>query len=179
MNFEQRKAEAQVLVCYFLEGFSIPRGLDGSGQAARIAAIADAFARRMPTTGNFHEACEAVFAKVRDTHLSNSWPSQAVFVMAMPQSEKLGPKAAETFAPRETEWAAKRMRQGEAVPERYVWGEASARLIRDNDIGRDVMDRYRESSVKAHKSVYGPDAHKILERSYGAVVGPYFAAGAA
>lgn len=173
MNFEQRKQEAMNLVVDFLCSFSAPRGLGEDQMAKRIAAISEAFARRMPVRGNYSEAIEKVFDKIRDTHLSNSWPAQAVFVNAMPQGEVTGPKAAETFSPRQAELAAQKMRNHEAVGERFVWGSGAATLSREGLVSSAVIDKYRVGSVASYRKTHGHFADDILVRNFGAVVMPY------
>lgn len=173
MNFDQRKAEAKRLVFSFLSDFTVPRGMTSDQQASRIIGIADAFARRMPTRGDYTEACERVLDKIRDTHLSNSWPAQAVFVMAMPQTEAMQPKAAETFRPDEWELAAQKMGDGQPVPERYIWGPTSDALVNKRLVTVQCRDRYRKGSIEAHREVYGIDAWKIMERNFGSEVRQY------
>lgn len=174
MNFDQRKAEAKRLVVGFLDSYAAPRGLTADQQANRIIAVADAFARRMPTKGDYSEACNRVLDKIRDTHMANSWPSQGVFVMAMPQSEKMQPKAAETFKPDEWELAASKIGEGQPVSERYVWGITSDALVNKRLVTPDAMRRYREASVASFKDVYGGDAERIMLRNFGSAVSAYF-----
>lgn len=176
MTFEERKRAAERLVAIFLNDFSVPRGMSLDQQSKRITQIADAFARRMPTKGDYDEACGRVLERIRDTHMSNSWPPQAVFVMAMPQTETVQPKAAETFAPDPDEIAMKRINAGEAVSEGYVWGSGSQRLLNRGWVTRDAIDRYREGSIRSHKETYGHKADDVLRRNFGAVVNQYIGA---
>lgn len=173
MNFDQRKSEAKRLVAQFLQSYSPPRGLTPDQQAGRIVSVADAFARRMPTKGDYAEAVENVLTKIRDTHISNSWPPQGVFVMAMPQTEKVQPKAAETFKADEDEIAASRIEAGEPVAERYVWGSGAEKLLRDRRVTLDAIDRYRQGSIHTRRKTYGKHADEMLRRDFGAVVEPY------
>lgn len=179
MTFEERKRDAANYVSNFLSIYSTPRGLDHSQLATRIAAIAEAFARRMPTKGDYHEACERVLDSVRDSHLSNSWPSQAVFVMAMPQSEAMGPKAAETFRPDEWELHAQKMADGQPVPDRYVWGHTSEALVNKRLVTIECRDRYRKAVVKNFSKVHGNRTRDVMAKVYGPEVDMYFAEGAA
>lgn len=174
MNFDQRKAEAAKMVSAFLMDFSTPRGMSVDQQSSRISGVADAFARRMPTKGDFSESCQAVLDKVRDTHMSNSWPAQAVFVIAMPQSEAMTPKAAETYRIDEWELAAKRMAAGEPVAEQYVWGAASDGLVSKGLVTPESRDRYRIGAVAAATGAWSGDAQKIMVSKFGHVVSSYF-----
>lgn len=173
MKFEERKHEAKALLVKFLDAFATPRGMTEDQLATRIEQIADAFARRMPTKGDFAEACERVMNAVRDTHLSNSWPTQASFVMAMPSREAMRP-AQETFLADEVEILSNRMRNGDAVPETAIWGQLSGQLA----VG-GALERYRSASVIAWREAYGPDAAALMRAKYGSVVDLYFAEGAA
>lgn len=180
MNFDERKRVSTEMVVDFLEAYTVPRGLSDDAQAKRINSVADAFARRMPTSGDYREQVEKVFDKIRDTHISNSWPAQAIFVMAMPAGDVITPKAAETFEPASPfAWAADAMRKGDPVPERYVWGRPSQQMLSAGEIDRATMDLYRRSSIEHHRSVYRHEAEKIVAGKFGAVALPYLSAGAA
>ena len=165
MTFEERKAEAKELVVAFLGDYSPPRGLDASQQANRISHAADAFARRMPVGEGFAEKVEAVLVKIRDTHLSNSWPAQAAFVMAMPQTEfrRAAPKP---FHPEGSDRNARLLSQGVAVAEVDVW--------RNQDVSAEVIDRYRYESVRNWQSIYRGEAQEMMARKYGGLVARYF-----
>lgn len=174
MTFEERKAVASKMVWDFMMAFSVPRGLPKAQQVARLAAIAEAFARRLPTKGDYAEAIERVFAKVRDSHLSNSWPTQAVFVLHMPDREIKSIKAAETFTPNQLEVAAGKMSDGQPVPERFVWGATSEALIHQNKIGRETLDKYRRASVASFKSVYKHHTREVMAKQFGEIAEQYF-----
>lgn len=174
MQFEERKREAQNLVIQFLEAYSPPRGMSEDQLATRIGQVADAFARRMPTKGDFFEACERVMNKVRDTHMSNSWPTQAAFVLAMPQFETMRP-AQETFQPDRAKNVSEKMRNGDPVAETAIWGKLSGSL----SVGGAVLERYRSASVMDWVKVYQGDAQKMMRAKYGSIVDMYFAEGGA
>ncbi|WP_299830694.1 hypothetical protein [uncultured Roseobacter sp.] len=165
MTFEERKRIASELVVGFLSDYSPPRGLDASQQASRIAHAADAFARRMPTDGDYSEKVDSVLTKIRDTHLSNSWPAQAAFVMAMPKGEFRG-AAPQTFSSDDPDRIPRMMSQGLKVPEFEVW--------KNQQVSRDVLDRYRIASVENWNDVYGREAEDMLAEKYGGVVRGYF-----
>ena len=167
MNFEQRKEAAKDLVMDFLDAYSPPRGVSDDGLTKKIILIADAFARHMPTKGDFAENCEKVFQKIRDTHMSNTWPSQAEFVMVMPASEALMKRTAESYKP-EDPWAsiAEKMKGRAPVPEAAIWsGQASS---------FPNLDSYRAESVASWVSLYSADARAKMMARYGHVVLPYF-----
>jgi len=165
MTFEERKAQATKLVVEFLGDYSPPRGLDDSQQASRIAHAADAFARRMPSDGNFEEKVDAVLTKIRDTHLSNSWPAQAAFVMAMPQIEWRG-AAPKTYQADNAERIPRLMGQGISVPEYEVW--------KSQDVSREIIDRYRYASIDNWREVYRDEAEAMMAEKYGGIVRQYF-----
>lgn len=169
MTFEERKRQAQAMLIEFLSVFTPPRGLDESQLARRISEVADAFARRMPVKGEFDTAVQAVLTKVRDTHLSNTWPPQAAFVMAMPNREQHQFKAQETYEVKDpVERFTALMEMGEAIPESAVWGTLASSLPHRH------LDRYRNACVLDWMKVYGPDAPGLMRAKYGAVVDPYF-----
>lgn len=174
MTFEERKAIASKLVWEFMMAFSVPRGLPQEQQVSRMSAIAEAFARRLPTKGDYEEGIQRVFDKVRDSHLSNSWPPQAVFVIYMPGHEVKSVKAAETFTPNQLEVAASKMRDGQPVAERYVWGASSDALIHSGKIDRDTMDKYRKASVASFQSVYQHRTIETMVKKLGQSVAAYF-----
>lgn len=170
MKFEERKAAAQRLVVGYLDGFSPPRGLDDRQMAQRIDSIADAFARKMPTNRDFREAVAGVLTRVSDTHLSNTWPPQAAFVMAMPAGEAMGRPAAESFRVSDpVQHYGDLMRAGEGVPEPVLWGNISA-LLPSAD-----LERYRSASVMTWAETYGQDAASAMMKRYGSIVAGYFA----
>lgn len=169
MTYEERKRRAQVILIEFLSVFVPPRGLDDGQMATRISQIADAFARRMPTKGEFDTAVHAVLTRVMDTHLSNTWPPQAAFVMAMPSKELSQFRSQETYAPEEpAERISAMMDRNEAIPESAVWGTLAGSLPHRH------IDRYRNACVMEWMKVYGPDAAGLMRAKYGAVVDPYF-----
>lgn len=174
MNFEQRKSEARELVMEFLSTFAPPRGVDPQGLAEIISNIADAFARKMPTKGEYTEAVQAVFTRIRDTHMSNTWPAQAVFVLAMPSGDAMSRSAAESYRVEDyPEHYAKLMREGQPVPETCLWGTISSQLPRRE------LERYRNASVISWVETYRSDAQSLMRAQYGNEVNAYFAKEAA
>lgn len=169
MKYEDRKRQAQTILIEFLSVFAPPRGLDDGQMASRISQIADAFARRMPTSGDFDTAVHAVLTRVMDTHLSNTWPPQAAFVMAMPSQELSQFRSAQTYEPED---AARRIEQlmekGDPIPESAIWGVMAGALPHRH------IDRYRNACVLNWMKVYGRDAAGLMRSKYGAVVDPYF-----
>lgn len=169
MDFNERKRQAQSMLIEFLSVFSAPRGLDESQMANRISQIADAFARRMPAKADYRTSVEAVLRKVMDTHLSNTWPPQAAFVMAMPNRELREFQTQETFKPDDPiQHAIGRMEAGQHVSEPVLWGATSSQLPQGH------LDRYRNASVMNWMGIYGSDAAMKMRAIYGAVVDPYF-----
>ena len=172
MTYEERKRKAQSILIEFLSVFSPPRGLDDGQMASRVSQIADAFARRMPTSGEFDTAVHAVLTKVMDTHLSNTWPPQAAFVLAMPARELSQFRSAETFEVKEpAERYSALMERGEAIPESAVWGTLASSLPHRH------LDRYRNACVLDWMKVYGQDAPNLMRAKFGAIVDPYFPRG--
>lgn len=174
MDFEQRKSEARSMLVDFFAGFSAPRGLDEDQQAARISGIADAFARRMPIEGDYREKVESVFAKVRDTHLSNSWPPQAVFVMAMPKSETMGRKAQETFVPDTMKALGRKVEFGDGIPDRFIWGPGYSALLDSGFVSIDQLEKYRIASIRSFKETYRHLGYEEMFKRFGHEVTPYF-----
>lgn len=165
MTYDQRKISAKKILVEFLDDYSAPRGLNDGQLANRITHAADAFARRMPTDGNFEEKVHAVLLKIRDTHLSNTWPPQGAFVMAMPQIEFRG-VSPKTYEPDHTGHVARMMAQGLPVAESEVW--------KTHDVSRDVIDRYRSASVQKWADTHGQDAPHFMREKYGASVDLFF-----
>lgn len=170
MNFEQRKSEAERLVADFLDDFVPPRGLDNEKLRARIAFIGDAFARKMPTKGDYAEAVNSVMLKIRDTHMSNTWPSQAVFVMAMPAGEVKEFAQLQEFKPDKKEMYERRMADGLGVPEGVIWGATASQL----SVSRDVLDSYRKASAASWQNLHKQEAHRLMRDKYGPAVDQFF-----
>lgn len=169
MDFQTRKSLAREAVTLYLDQFTAPRGLDDQQQANRIASIADAFARKMPVKGDYIEAIKAVLVKVSDTHLSNTWPPQAAFVMAMPLGETMGRPAAESYrVGNRADHYGELMRDGETVPEPVIWGPLASQLPKHE------LDRYRNASVMTWAETYGGAAGKMMANRYGSSVKAYF-----
>lgn len=169
MNFEQRKTEAKALVVEFLQGFVPPRGLDDNQLAIRISQIADAFARRMPVSGNFSELVSSALSRVLDTHMSNSWPPQAAFVGAMPSGEQRQFRSQETYQVEDPiDQYSSLMEAGDTVPETAIWGSFAGALPRRK------LDEYRNASVLNWMRVYKTDASRLMRAKYGHVVNEYF-----
>jgi hypothetical protein len=179
MKFEDRKSKAFAAVVSFLSGFAPPRGFDEDARAAHIAGIADAFARRMPVTGEtqFAENLEKTFLSIRDNHTGYSWPVQSEFVSAMPQPiAASGGVKISTFSPDDqSSLFAKRLNAGLPVPETLVWGKVAWSLVSGGLVARDILDGYRKASVETCKSAYSGGAYGLLHAKYGEVVTPYFA----
>lgn len=173
MKFEQRKAMAREMVWDFLDAFSPPRGMAAEQLDAKVNFIADAFARRMPVAGDYAEMVEGVFAKLRDSHETNTWPAQAAFVNAMPVGERRMKGAQETYRPdNEPDVIAKRMAQGLGVPERWVWRDA-ARLA--GKVDAQTLDAYRKASARSFREAYREEAEQIATSKHGEQVWEYFA----
>lgn len=173
MNFDQRTACAMELVIEFLDTLCPPRGLGADQQATRIAQISDAFARRMPTEGDFAEKTQGVLQRVRDTHLSNTWPAVAVFVMAMPEENK-SVRAPSTFEGGDWKRAeADRMMAGKPVAESFVFGIRSKWLLDDGLVTPDVLQSYRFGVVQEFRETYGSQADQMLLARYGESVRPF------
>jgi len=179
MKFEDRKSKAFAAVVSFLSGFAPPRGFGEDARAAHVAGIADAFARRMPVTGQteFDENLLKTFTAIRDSHTGYAWPVQAEFVDAMPRSVSASSgMRVETFRPDdENKMYAKRMNSGDPVPETMVWGLRAWSLVSGGFVARDVLDGYRKSSVITCRSIHQDGAYGILHGKFGEVVTPYFA----
>lgn len=170
MDFNQRKAEAYRLVDAFLADYKPPRGIDDPSLASRVANIADAFARRMPTKGDYAEAVERVLMGLRDTHQSNTWPPQAAFVERMPASERKQYAALEQYETNKRDLLQSRMEAGDAVAEVDVWGVISGSL----SLGAGVLEKYRKGSVAKHVSTYRGGAAEVMRKKYGPIVDLYF-----
>lgn len=167
MTFEERKRIATEHVANFLSEFSPPRGLDPAQLANRISHVADAFARRMPVGNDYEEKIEQALIRIRDTHESNSWPTQAAFIMAMPKGDfPRGPKP-ESFRA-DDDLIARQMAQGLAVPETQIW--------KSHDVSGEVVDRYRFACVDNWRAAYGGEADALLLKKYGAGVTRYLEA---
>lgn len=168
MNFDQRKQVAEEMVLDFLRQFSAPRGIDDAGQAKQVRSIADAFARKMPVTPEpeYRMAIEGVFSTVRDGHSSYAWPTQGAFVEAMPKGVASGLRAPQTFQGT-LEDLAKKMRNGDPVPEGAAWGMDADRLRSEGRVGYDVIMGYRAGSIQAAGDAYRSRADEWLEERYG------------
>lgn len=172
MTFEERKRIAAELLMDFLDRFAAPRGMDEDAQAKRIEAISESFARNMPTGPEYAAQIAQVFSRVEDTHDGHSWPTQARFVASMPRGDgQVGKKAAETYKPDDyAVWLKKQMSANRAVPEPAIWGNAA------EQIGGQLLDRYRAASVLNWREVYKEQAYKMMVARYGTVVEMYFTA---
>lgn len=169
MTYEQRQRAARAILIEFLQVFTPPRGLDDKQLATRISQTADAFARRMPMNGDFDKVVHSVLTRVMDTHMSNTWPPQAAFVMAMPNREQSQFRSQETFQVKDpVERITSLMESGEAIPESAIWGTMAASLPHRH------IDRYRNACVLRWMEIYGQDAASLMRAKYGAIVDPYF-----
>lgn len=168
--FDERKRIAAELLMDFLDRFAAPRGMDDDAQAKRIEAIAESFARNMPTGADYAAQVEKVFSLVEDTHDGHSWPTQARFVSCMPRAgAQTGAKAAETFSPDDRAvWLKKRMDQSQPVPEPLLWGAGAA------NVGGALLERYRAASVLAWREAYKQEAYAMMLGRYGTEVELYF-----
>lgn len=165
MTFTDRKAQAEGMVLDFLSGYTPPRGLDESQLSQRVSFIADAFARRMPAGDSYMQKIEGVFSRVRDNHESNTWPAQAVFVAQMPAGE-VRKGAPSSYSSDDSDRIPKLMAAGAPVPEYMIWQDVRA--------NHEVLDRYRGASVDNWRATYRGEAHDMMVKRYGAMVGRYF-----
>lgn len=170
MDFEQRKSIALKMVGEFLDDFAPPRGMPDDKLVGRMTEIADAFARRMPTKGDFEASVEKVLLSIRDTHMSNSWPAQGVFVMAMPSVERVHGPSPETYMPDRVTMYSDLMNEKQGVPEHIIWGPISGKLA----LQAGVLEKYRAASVKAWMKAYNKSAREMMVKRYGSIVGLYF-----
>ena len=170
MRFEDRRAKAENALIEFLNTKYVPpRGLSAVQQANIIGSIADAFARKMPVKGDFDEAMQRVFTQVSDTHERVTWPPQPAFVLAMPQGDKMGRPAPESFRPADdVEHYSALMSNDDPVPANVLWAQFSSRLPRQN------LERYRSACVMAYVEIYGHRAQRIMEQQFGQAVSEYF-----
>lgn len=173
MDFEARKDTAKKLVVQFLGDYIPPRGLDSGSLANRIVQIADAFARRLPTKGDYAELIDQALNRIRETHESNTWPVLPAFIAAMPKSEKRG-AAPETYRPDFFQMMASRMKNKEPVPERFLWSARIDVLLRDQMVDLQRVNEYRESSVASWREVYRHDAAERMAAKFGSQVLPFF-----
>lgn len=173
MDFNARRRKAREMVSDFLSAFVPPRGLSDDQLAEKVNFIADAFARRMPTQGDYAEKVEGVFAKLRDTHETNTWPAQAAFVNAMPAGERVMKGAQETYRPdNEPDVIAKQMNEGRGVPDRWLWRD-SGKLA--GKVDRATLDAYRKASMRSYREAYREEAEQIATAKHGQQVWEYFA----
>jgi hypothetical protein len=170
MTFDERKRIAAELLMDFLDRFAAPRGMDDDAQAKRIEAIAESFARNMPTGADYAAQVAKVFSLVEDTHDGHSWPTQARFVSCMPRAgAQTGAKVVETYRPDDyAVWLKKRMTESLGVPEPALWGPISSSL------GGSLLERYRSASVLAWRKAYKQEAYAMMLARYGTEVELYF-----
>ena len=168
-EFEERKEVARQEVIEFLSLLAPPRGVDDSKLAEIISSIADAFARRMPKHGDYVGRVKMVLTRLKDTHLSNSWPPQAAFVSAMPEREAIHPKAAESFHSQDQVQAYRNdLDAGRSVPDFVIWGPLSSHFP------AQIIDNYRKASVASWVDVYRQEAPSLMHQKYGSHVARYF-----
>ena len=131
----------------------------------------------MPVTAEvkYRDDITAVFNSVLDNHPSHSWPPQGLFVEHIPKSVA-GIAAPVTFTPNREGVMARKMNDGEGVPEAAVWGHLSQRLMSSGDVSSEIMDRYRKGSIEAFVAAYRGDAATFAESKLGPIVRGYFKA---
>ena len=168
MTYDERKRIATEALVDFLDEFTPPRGMDDDKLSRRIAHIADAFARYISKKGDFREKVAAVMLKVRDSHETNTWPPQSVFVEHMPRHEAMSAPLQSFELEDRAETYAQRMQEGDAVPESVIWGNLSSMMP------HSVLEGYRRASVANAQKVYRSDAYAIMRKKHGEQVQRYF-----
>ena len=175
MTYDERIQIAVEMLKAFLSRYTPPKHLDNHGKAQIVRGMAEALARKLPISEPemYRENVGRAFAATADGHESYAWPPQGVLVKAI---GKINPsqqgRAAETFTTNFLEIEAKRMARGDAVSERFVWGNYA--MSAEVTVSPEQLEKYRKASVENHRSIYGAEAQAMMAEKYGAAVHQYF-----
>jgi hypothetical protein len=162
----------------FLNAYRPPRGQSPEQNGKLINAITDALVVGLPSyekTNDLEMALAQLFERVAAAQSNRAWPSQQRFLTAMPGRNSRR-KGQETYAPDHLKFYAKQMNAGDGVCELAVWGYASADLVAEGLVSRQVIEDYRMGYVAQSKEAYRSKhaALKFMRAKFGTIVSPYF-----
>lgn len=173
MNFDDRMQIVQAELSVFLDRFSPPRGMSDPAVRQTLKSICESIVRKLPLTSEnvFRENLKKSLRNVLDKHETYSWPTQATFVTCLHFGATEKRSAPETTDFNEFELNAKRIVNGDPVPERFIWGKASGRVVGVCGVTQDHLNDYRRGSVSAFIKTYNSDSELVSR--YGNIVLPY------
>lgn len=142
----------------FLARFSPPRHMHDNPQAIADtqAQLVRAVSRALPNEG-FIDLLSEIFDKVEAESQTRSWPTVFEFNRAAGAVTKAAGNAS---APVKFDAAAingRRMANGEAVAEEWLFGRMARRLL-DSGVPKGRLDEYRQAALQARMDTLGEDA---------------------
>jgi hypothetical protein len=171
---ESRLEYCRRRVLAFLEArYTPPRGLSDSAKAENVAAIADFLARRLGglADGQFEALVGATLERTAERHAKFTWPAQGAFAAAVPEITG-GSRVSDGFSSDDKRLAAQ-LAAGDPVAETTVWGITGMQLVDLGLISREIIDRYRDGTVRRFAAFYRGDAVRMLRERFGVKVEPY------
>jgi len=166
MNFQDKAGVLMVRLRSFLKIYTPPRVMGEDEQARAIVAIAESMARKVYALDEMtlNEAIDKTFEGVADNHESYAWPTQASFIKALPRvAEPNG--ISQIDDQRAFDIACERMKSGQSVGDRYVFGSVASRV--SGIVGHEVMENYRKGIGRSFSSTYRDKAMEMIVSKYG------------
>lgn len=170
MNFDERMGITRRELTKFLSRYSPPRAMNDEAQAASFMGICTAINKRIAANVNegvFRDRLSKIFEAVADTHETNAWPVQSVFVKAAglvaKRTQAEGTSAGDWKPSDPLRRAIDRMQRHEAVEERFLYGPEAHEIERV--VGSDLLKAYRSALFFSERNVYGEDEALDRERA--------------
>ncbi len=145
-----------------LKRYTPPQGIDNETLRKEMNLIVLDINSAMPnikSNEQFKLFADKLDKNLRANHRSRSWPIIRTFVEAAyaagKQAHIPNPTEHEPFNPIQN--TAKRILNGEAVGDGYLWGSLATKLLMETDVEEADLDAYREAYTAKLDEAYGEE----------------------
>lgn len=175
MQFQDRVRMITAQLNDFLRLYKRPEHLDQNGALIELREMAEEMNSLMPTSfgpGDLEARITDALRMVRQTYKGRSWPTVSHMIDAMDRVAKRSGGAV-AIADEAPKWSldplaimARRMNEGEAVGDEWLYGQNAARLIASGLVPADTLRKYRSALYFAAKDGSGADNAKTMEAAW-------------
>lgn len=175
MHFQDRVRQITGLLNDFLRLYKRPDHLDNETALIELREVAEEVNLLIPTSFSQDDLAARVndaLRMMRQTYKGRSWPTVSHFVDAINAVSKRSVKAVDHADAKEPQKLdtldvmARRMNEGEAVGDDWIYGRNALRLEQSGKVGRDVIRKYRSALYFAAKEAVGEDLAKSMEKNW-------------
>lgn len=175
MQFQDRVRLITAKLNEFLRLYKRPEHLDQNGALVELREMAEEMNALMPTSfgpSDLEARITDALRMIRQTYKGRAWPTVSHMVEAMERVAKRsgGTVAIADEAPK---WeldplaiAARRMNEGEAVGDSWLYGRDALRLMQSGLVPADTMRKYRSALYFEAKAKSGEDNARTMEANW-------------